>query len=126
LATDGARRLRHGSLTEPTKPAESAAGETSWSTFDSLSLQNLGNDRYKAEVGYETKDGKVEHLTFEGTREELRKEITARKDLPDNEREHLLRSLDMPNEMLEFDFPSIRIAPDGRMIWDFGHSSTSF
>lgn len=100
-------------------PSTPAGENNRWDSFDSLSLNSLGNNRYKVTIGYETKDGKIEHRTFEGTREELYKDILAQKKLPDNERQHLLRALDMRGADIQFDFPGVYYTPDGHMLWDF-------
>lgn len=101
----------------PAKPEKSPGHEASWASFDSLSLKSLGDHRYRAEIGYELKDGNIEHKLFEGTREEIRRDIAAQKDLPTNEREHLLRALNLPNR--EAEFPQMSRTPDGRVIWEF-------
>jgi PDZ domain len=72
-----------------------------WSTFDSLSLNRLGEDKFKIEIKYRDTNGKMESRKFEGSREEIRQAIEAQKDLPDNERNHLLRGLDLENNSLE-------------------------
>lgn len=100
--------------------------ESPWTSFDSLSLKSLGDNRYKVEIGYETKEGKIEHHTFEGTCEEIRQSIASEKDLPANEKEHLLRSLDLPNGDLQLEVPTILRAPDGWMIWDFRDLDEAF
>jgi hypothetical protein len=68
---------------------------TIWESFDAMKLTRLDNNRWRAEIEYRSKDGKKEHKTFEGTRDEIRKSIQAEKDLPANERRHLLRSLNV-------------------------------
>jgi membrane-associated protease RseP (regulator of RpoE activity) len=84
-----------------------AEDKARWESFDSLTLKSLGKGRYKVEIGYLNKEGKVERRSFEGTREEIDKEIAARKDMPRNEREHLLRSLDLPESEMLLDFPGV-------------------
>ncbi|MEZ6060428.1 MAG: PDZ domain-containing protein [Planctomycetaceae bacterium] len=106
-------------------PAVSEKAEE-WTSFDSLAMKSLGNDRFKVDIGYETKEGKIEHQEFEGTRTEIREKILTRKDLPDNERNHLLRALDLPVEDLDFEFPAVYSTPDGRVIWDFGALDRAF
>lgn len=65
----------------------------SWDTFDSLALQNLGNGRYRAEIGYKATDGQLRNLKFEGTRSEIGQAIIATADMPASQRNHLLSSL---------------------------------
>ena len=67
---------------------------TPWTTFKSLTITKLDDDRYRAEIEYRDRDQKALHRKYEGTREEIRKSIEADKDLPADERAHLLRSLD--------------------------------
>jgi hypothetical protein len=85
--------------------AKSGGKEASKETFDSMTLQNLGNDRFKVQIQYLDKEGKLAKHKFEGTREEIHQAILAEKDLPAADREQLLRSLDLPDE--GFDFPQI-------------------
>lgn len=92
--------------------------EAQWSTFDSMSLTRLDNNRFRAEIKYRDKEGKVDSRTYEGTREELQKEIQAEKDMPDAERGHLLRAMGMSGSILGFG-PAVYTTPDGKVIWDF-------
>jgi hypothetical protein len=102
------------------------ASNDRWNSFDSMTLKSLGEGRYKIEIRYEAKDGKMEHRTFEGTRQEIRQDIQAQKDLPANERGHLLRSLDMPGGQFRFDFPGVYYTPDGQVIWGFRDLDSAF
>jgi hypothetical protein len=79
--------------------------DQAWESFDALKLTRLGNNRWRVEIEYRSKQGKTEHKTFEGTREQLRKDIQAEKDLPANERSHLLRALNLHEPVFEFHFP---------------------
>lgn len=90
-----------------------------WSSFDSLSIKSLGDNRFQAQVSYLDNVGKVKSLKFEGTRDEIRQDITSRSDLPKNERGHLLRALNMSSERIEFDAPRVFRTDDGRVIWEF-------
>jgi hypothetical protein len=73
--------------------------DASWESFDSMTLRKTGDNRFKVEIQYLDKTGKkTERHSFEGTREEIRRDIEAEKNLPANEREHLLRGLDIPVE----------------------------
>jgi len=84
-----------------------------WASFDAMTISRVDKDHFKAEIKYRDKEGKVETRTFEGTHDDLRKAIEAQKDLPDSEREHLLRALDMPGHGFEIDLPGVRIVPGG-------------
>lgn len=94
-----------------------ARQQTGWSAFDSMSIKKLGDDKYQVEINYRTKDEKIQHQTFEGTREEIRKDIQTRKDLPEDERADLLHALDMSTGDHP-QMPDITITPDGKLIWD--------
>jgi predicted metalloprotease with PDZ domain len=97
-----------------------------WQSFDSMTLKSLGDHRYKVEVGYKAKDGKTAQRTFEGTREEIQKDILAQKDLPAHERQNLLRSLNMTGGEIRLDFPSVYYTPDGNLIWEFPDLDNAF
>jgi hypothetical protein len=119
------RALRN--LPEAQSPSNSqATTHDGWESFDSMTLNSLGDHRYKVEIGYAAKDGKIDHRTFEGTREEIRKDILAQKDLPANERRQLLRSLDMPGGGIRLDFPGVYYTPDGNLIWEFPDLDEAF
>jgi membrane-associated protease RseP (regulator of RpoE activity) len=87
-----------------------------WKSFDALKLTRLDDHHWRAEIDYRTNEGKKEHKNFEGTREELRKDIRADKDLPAEERSHLLRALNLHEPVFEFHFPPFdRMGPG---FWD--------
>jgi len=83
----------------------------SWASFDSMTIGRVDKDHFKAEIKYRDKDGKIETRSFEGTHDELRKAIESQQNLPDSEREHLLRALDLPGQGFEIDLPGLRIVP---------------
>jgi membrane-associated protease RseP (regulator of RpoE activity) len=68
--------------------------KTPWATFKSLTITKFADNRYRAEIEYRDKDQKALQRKYEGTREEIKKAIEADKDLPADERTHLLRSID--------------------------------
>ncbi len=78
--------------------------EAPWKSFDSLSLKKLDNDRFKAEIEYLDQDGKKQQHAFEGTRDEIRKQIEEEKDLPANEKKHLMQGLDLHRPIVPDDF----------------------
>lgn len=93
--------------------------ESPWKSFDALSLKKLDNDRFKADIEYLDKDGKKQHHEFEGTRDEIRQQIEAEKDLPANEKEHLERGLDLRGPMIPDDLWSPYREPMRRWYdWD--------
>jgi hypothetical protein len=106
LERPGVFRLRPDErLRRMFEESESRSDNPAWASFDSLKLTRLENHRWRAEIEYRTRDGKSENKTFEGTRAELRREILAEKDLPENERYHLLRALNLHEPVFEFHFP---------------------
>jgi len=85
-----------------------------WQEFEALSLTSQGNGRYKAAVDYLDAKGQKQHLEFEGTRDEIRKEIQGRDDLPVELRQQLLEALDLDRNpwgmfprLRGFDFPAM-------------------
>lgn len=71
---------------------------TDWANFDSLTLKKLENNKFRAEIQYLDKDQKLQKHAFEGTRDEIYKSVVREKDLKPNEREHLLRSMNMGSD----------------------------
>ena len=92
-------------FTQPEPVGKRTAGgtenRTPWTTFQSLTLRKLEDGTYKAEIEYRNADKKVIHRDYAGTREEIRDAIKNDKELPADEREHLLRSLDQQPSALE-------------------------
>jgi hypothetical protein len=77
------------------KPAPSAKARAQVrSSFSSMKLESLDGDRFKAELEYKNEKGDSLKRSFEGTRDEIRKEIEADKEMPEAIRNQLLRSLD--------------------------------
>jgi len=113
IAHEGSTRSRmHWQMPQwltrhPAGTNTTADDKSRWESFDSLTLKSLGNGRFKVEIGYMNKEGKIEQKAFEGTREEIEKKIAAQKELPRTERAHLLRSLDLPDAELSLDFPGV-------------------
>lgn len=93
------------------RPHEASKDQSSdWESFDSMSLTKLENGRYRAQLKYLGKDRKIHELKYEGTREELRKKINDDTELRETERNHLLRSLDLKDE-IEIDVPTVQMIP---------------
>lgn len=88
------RRFGHRPILELLFPRQTPGSE--WDNFDSLSLKKLGDNKYRAEVQHLDLEGKMQKHVFEGTREDIRKAIEADDDLKPIERDHLLRSLNLP------------------------------
>lgn len=89
-----------------------------WESFDAMKLTRLDNNRWRAEIDYRDGQGTVEHKTFEGTREDIRKDVQAQKDLPANERTHLLRVLSFPRSASDFHFPILHNFGAGSWDWE--------
>jgi hypothetical protein len=83
-------------------PQTLQGNENVWESFDSLSLDKLNGDTYKAVIGYLTKDGTHKRLEFKGTRDEIRQQILAQKDLPATERAQLLDALTSRDDVFPF------------------------
>lgn len=94
-------------LREAIEESESISDNGAWESFDAMKLTRVDNTHWRAEIEYRDKDGKKEHKSFEGTREQLRKDIRAEKDLPANERGHLLRAINAHEPIFEFHFPPL-------------------
>jgi hypothetical protein len=85
---------------------EAMKGNQGWESFDALKMTRVNDKSWHVEIDYRSKDGKKEHKVFDGTREQLHKDIRAEKDLPAAEQNHLLRALDLREPTLDFPFPS--------------------
>ncbi len=92
----------HPLATVPAPPSATGAlpvppsAASDWKNFDSMTIKKLGDGRFHAEIHYRSANGTLDHKTFEGTREEIRKAILSQKGLPAAEVDPLLRSLDLP------------------------------
>jgi hypothetical protein len=100
-------------------PSQNNANQNKyWESFESMTIRNLGDHRFKAEIRYLGKDGKLVSRQFEGTRDQIDKAVLAQKDLPQVERTQLLRSLNMPTRQVIF--PHVYAAPGQPLSWNFG------
>ena len=93
------------------KPETSGQSEDQLESFDELSLTRVDKNNFKAEIKYRDKNGKVETHNFQGSREQLRKDITGEKNLPTSERNQLLTQLSMSRNPLDFEIPAIEFVP---------------
>lgn len=75
--------------------APPTAEKPSWSSFDSLTLKKLDDNRFHASIRHTDKAGKMQKHEFEGTTKEIQQQITDDKDLLPDERTNLLRGLDL-------------------------------
>jgi PDZ domain len=104
-------------------PQALQGNEKVWESFDSLSLDKLNGDKYKAVIGYLTKDGTHKRLEFQGTRDEIRQQIQAQKDLPATERGQLLDALTSRDDVFPFGNPGFApfdqefLAPPPWWVW---------
>lgn len=77
-----------------------------WATFESLTISKLADGRYQAKIEFRDADSELLHREYTGTRDDIRQAIQKDKDLPEDERQHLLRSLDQQAPLgLPFAFP---------------------
>jgi len=97
----------------PMTPQETAS---QWTSFDSMNLARVDNNRYRAEITYKNDKGEIETRKYEGTLDEIRKDVENCKDLPRYEQAHLLRAINSPN--YPYGFPFIGMMPDAGVMWD--------
>lgn len=64
-------------------------------SFESLNVEKLEDGRYRASIEYLDKDGNKREFKFEGSREELRRQIGQTEEMAPAARKHLLNALDM-------------------------------
>jgi len=76
-----------------------------WARFESMTLTRLDDGRFKAEIDFRDRDKKVLHRDYVGTREEIRKALESDKELPREEREHLLRTIDQQQPLFPLQVP---------------------
>ena len=102
-----------GRAPESTKSSEGQANENAApeETFDSMVLQKVGKGKFKVEIQYLDKSGKLEKHQFEGTLKDLYHKIVSEKDLPRSEREQLLRSLNLSQDERPIPAISWRVVP---------------
>ncbi len=84
----------HGPFSLPQRRLPTWGG-TVTESFESLSVQKLADGRYKASIEYLDQDGTKQRYDFEGTREELRKQISRADQLPPIARKQLLNALNL-------------------------------
>lgn len=95
--------FRKPAAERPSRPLTAEEREAPWAMFDSMTLTRVDESHFKAQIKYRDNNGKVETHNFAGTRDEIRKAIEGQKDLPANERDHLLRAMDVPAGVLELE-----------------------
>jgi membrane-associated protease RseP (regulator of RpoE activity) len=94
--------MTHHPAVGPVRQGREDNGEV-WESFDSLSLDKTGDDKYKAVIGFLAEDGTHKRLEFQGSRDEIRQKILAQKNLPATERDQLLDALTARDEVFPFD-----------------------
>jgi membrane-associated protease RseP (regulator of RpoE activity) len=122
----GERRMRRGpEFTERFREFEEMPGlagarggvHPNWERFESLNLEKTGKDQFKAAISFRNEKGETERREFTGTREQIGKDIHNLKDLPREERVHLLAALDMRNSRA---LPGVRFIPGEGLVIDLG------
>lgn len=79
--------------------------------FESVSINKTGDGKVKAEVSYDNNGDKKE-FTFEGSYDEVRKQIKDTKELPEDKKNSLLNALqNKPNQMLPNGFMNLPQMP---------------
>ncbi len=77
------------------RAAPGKVGTKVQSSFSSMTIKSLDGDRFHAEIEFKNDKGDTLKRSFDGTRDEIKKEIEADKEMPDAIRQQLLRSLDV-------------------------------
>jgi hypothetical protein len=104
------------------RPITGANEEEMWKSFDSLTLSRTDKDKFKAEIKYRDEQGKLETRDFKGTREQIRDDINAQRDLPANERQQLLRAISLSSNPWEAAFPYMEFIPNRGGLRDYGNT----
>lgn len=83
------------------------APKTSWETFRSMTLSKQEDGTYELKLDYHDGSDNQIHRQYTGTREEVKQAIEEDTELPKDQREHLLRSLDKQDtaQYPQFGFP---------------------
>lgn len=79
---------------------------TEWTQFQSMSVMKDASGKYKAKVKYKGENGEVIDREYTGTRQEVRDAIESDNELPDDQKQQLLRSLDDRGEP---QFPNLQL-----------------
>ncbi len=80
--------------------------------FEAISIQKLGNDRYRAEIEFLDDNGEKRKFSAEGNYDEVRKQIADNPDLPEQRKNSLLNALKMnPDVLLPDEFGSFLLPP---------------
>ncbi len=111
------------SMMRTERPLTAEDENARWESFDSLTLSRTDKDHFKAEIKYRNEQGKLETRDFQGTREQIRKDIEAQKDLPTNERQQLLRATSLSSNPWEEAFPFVEFIPGNGILRDFIESA---
>ena len=79
------------SATDPTEQLQGTSSER----FESLNIEKLEDGRYRAAIEYLDRSGEKRGFTFEGTHDELRRQIAQSEEMTPAARRHLIDALDM-------------------------------
>jgi membrane-associated protease RseP (regulator of RpoE activity) len=115
VAMMGMRPMREHRAFRPVAPEEN---ENAWKLFDSMTFKRLDENRFQAVINYRNEKGEIEQHKFEGTRNEIRKDIESEKDMSATEQQQLLQALSLGGRPLEFRLPGFGYFPGG-VLWDF-------
>ncbi len=78
-------------------PSTGQSQSWSKSQFESIEIEATGDDKIRAAVKYEDSNGDKKEFVFEGSQNEIRKQIMAQKDMAESRKQRLLQALDMNN-----------------------------
>ena len=96
-------------------PPESSETSNVMQQFESIRIQTLSDDQYRAEVDYQEYGKEKKQFVFEGKYDEVIQQITSNKELPESKKNSLLNALkNNPNWLIPdnfFDFLQIPPMP---------------
>lgn len=76
-------------------PAKSQANASGWTAFESFQVNTLPHGKVHAEVDFKTPKGESKHYIFEGTREDVQKQIQSEQGLTNGQKAAVLNALNL-------------------------------
>jgi len=90
--------------------------------FESISINSLPDDRFKAKVTYQENGGEKKEFIFEGKYDEIRKKIEGSKELPESKKNSLLNALkNNPDQLIPDNFMHFPQMPAFPVMPSFDH-----
>lgn len=69
--------------------------QSSWSQFQSIQVESIGQDKHRAMVSYQDSEGNKKEFVFEGKLDEIKQQIMAAEEMAEDKKQSLLQALDM-------------------------------